>query len=329
MANWNIVYNWPEVVDSLDFCSASQGAAATHPAPRRPNVPGGLWDEEKNAIGKLWISENGGSQWHLQHEEPGRLLLVQRLPDRVLAVREIHTPDRNPPLRHEVEALTAGDRGPVRIAEMPALVTGIYSFSVEQGYAWTAEDIYWTENRGRGWRKVAQRTPEPLVAKIESVTRNGIIYYVRSKRVYRCLPSSGGRGEEPLPMRPSAQAEAVCVDREQDAVVVATREGNAWVCAIYRGEVPELVERIDGAPTVETQAHYLHATNGEITFVTISTGTFLPVYTSYLRRRNQWRKEDISGARNLGALAFAAGRGWVARVSASENVTRLYRREAS
>jgi hypothetical protein len=291
---------------------------------RQTNEPRGLWDEEKSAVGTLWTSQDGGSQWQRRHEAPGRVLLLQSLPGMALAVRAVYAADRNPPLKHELEAFAHGGGAPRTLGAMPALVTGICFLTAERGYVWSAQTIYKTDTGGLVWSKIAQRTPDPIVATIQSVRSDGSVYFIRAKQVFR-YPPLAGAVEQPLGGLFNAQAEAVCVDREQDTVVVAAKESNRWICAFYKDDMLELVEEINRVPVPDTQAHYMHASDGKVTLVTITTRTFLAEYGSYLRSGG-WRREDISGARNLGALAFAGERAWVARRSAREEATKLYRR---
>src|ERR1017187_3633707 len=325
MSDWNSVYTWPELVDALDFQSDLQGAAATHTFPPRTKAPRGLWDDEKEAVGKLWTSQNGGAQWQLRHEAPGRIVVVQSFPSQILAVRALYAADRNPPLKHQLETFGSGGGAPQILGILPELVVGIGFISPERGFAWAAKNILWTDTAGRAWSKVAQRTPDAVVARIQSVRPEGTIYYIRDKRVYR-HPSGANVGERVLGGMANAQAETVCVDRDKDTVVVAAKEGKKWVCGFYEDDQPKSLETIEDAPLGDTQVYLMHAARGDVTFITITTRSFLPEYASFRRTGGRWHREDIGGARNFGALAFAGARAWVSRRSASEPATRLYRR---
>jgi hypothetical protein len=279
-----------------------------------------MWEEERTAIGRLWITQDGGAQWRLVHEAPGRLVVTQALADGFLVVREVYTEGRTPPLRHQLELLVPSHEAKV-LGVIPALVREICFITPARGYVCTVRDVYWTENGGRDWRKVSTRTADPFTGKLQSVAADGSIYFIRSNRVFEYSPTS--RVELPVVPVPNLEVEAVSVDREKAVVLIAGKRQGEWVSVSVSKDLPGEILPIGGADA-DDLGHTMHAENGQATLVTISTARFLPRYASFLYQGGRWRREDTGDARNFGALAFAGGRVWVARRSPTETATRLY-----
>ena len=223
------------------------------------------------------------------------LVLVQSLDASFLIVREVYTEGRNPPLRHQLELLIPGHDVKV-LGVIPALVREICFVSSARGYVCTARDMYWTETAGRDWKKTSTRTADPFTGKVQSVSADGSISSPARKPDLSLFTGLRTQRLAYIADTKPFKLKQIAVDREKSTMLVAGKWQGKWVSVSVSNGVPgEILPIAEARP--DEMSHVLHAENGEATLITISTGRFLPSYSSFLYRSGRWHREDIGDAR--------------------------------
>jgi hypothetical protein len=312
MYKWQLLVDLKDDVESIEFASPTVGWKADYVR------------SEKD-FSRILKTEDGGKTWRVLYETDESIYKIRYVPE-IQTIFALQNKRAKPKYIRSLRKSLDGGHSWKLVCLLSFPAQGVYFFNENNGYAWTSNDIYGTSNKGESWHKFAETKLDFMedYAGKRIIGKDQFIYYIEDQKVFGFNFWKGVLINLPLPM--GFEPVAVTAKPTDTKVAVLCKESSRWNLVEFENGQLLLTEPV---PIREKEFRVRTFAYGDtvINLVGITSGSMFNSSHFYLRDKDGWQRESISGSNNYSAFAYCGDYAWAFRVALSRGTRELLFRD--
>jgi len=325
---WQILKTFDSEIESLEFVSPVRGWMSDFIPKDKNDLPTGkLWAKYKQSINRIQITEDGGKTWKILYQESSGLIRhLQYMKETgwLLGIKVIACEGQEHPLHFMLYRSKNKGYHWEKVGDLPYSTKGFYFFDEHQGYAWTLGQIFATSNAGNYWQPIASMDIIYKKGRISNIGNNQFIYFIENEVVVKLNSWKNSRVVLPLPE--NFKPQDILANPSQAIVYVIGLQNNKWCLLAYKNDKFISTEAL---PIQEKEFDVEVFAYGKdlLNLVGSTASSFLKPYYFYVRDKNGWHKESLSGSKNFEQFAYWENHAWAVRIALLQGKRELLRRD--
>jgi len=311
---WEVVGNFRSEIESLEFVSLSKGLMSDFIFNKQKIE---RFAKYRHSINRIQLTEDAGKTWKIIHqsESCGLMRCFQHINSVgwLLSIKVVYDGERHPPLNFMLYKSVNEGYNWEKVCDLPYSTKGFYFFDEYNGYAWTFGKIFATSNQGKFWKLVASTDIFYKKGKSNNIGKDQVIYYIKGNNINGLNPWRNI--DITLHLPEDFKPENILASPILPIIYVLG--GSSQGCMILTYEKNRLVseEFVPIKECLQFKSECFVSGGDLLNLVGSVQGSFFKSYYFYVRDKDGWHEESISGSKNFEHFAYWGNAAWAVRIS--------------